>query len=208
MKLEITRVPAGVYAANCYIIYSKTTKEGIIVDPGGDADDLVEYIKRNDLSIKHIILTHGHGDHIGGVKELKEALEATIMIHEDDREMLIDGNKNLSTSMAMGTVEIEPDVLLKDGDIIEFGDLKAEVIHTPGHTEGCICIKIGENIITGDTLFAGSIGRTDLFGGNYESIIKSIKEKLMIYPDEIQVFPGHGTPSTIGKERVSNPFLR
>ena len=206
--MEIIRVPAGVYAANCYIIYSKTTKEGIIVDPGGDADDLVEYIKRNDLSIKHIILTHGHGDHIGGVKELKEALEATIMIHEDDREMLIDGNKNLSTSMAMGTVEIEPDVLLKDGDIIEFGDLKAEVIHTPGHTEGCICIKIGENIITGDTLFAGSIGRTDLFGGNYESIIKSIKEKLMIYPDEIQVFPGHGTPSTIGKERVSNPFLR
>lgn len=206
--MEIIRVPAGVYAANCYIIYSKATKEGIIVDPGGDADDLVEYVKRNDLSIKHIILTHGHGDHIGGVKELKEVLEATIMIHEDDREMLIDGNKNLSTSMAMGTVEIEPDVLLKDGDIIEFGDLKAEVIHTPGHTEGCICIKIGENIITGDTLFAGSIGRTDLFGGNYESIIKSIKDKLMIYSDEIQVFPGHGTPSTIGKERVSNPFLR
>ncbi|WMM26828.1 MBL fold metallo-hydrolase [Tissierella sp. MB52-C2] len=206
--MEIIRVPAGVYAANCYIIYSKTTKDGIIVDPGGDADDLSSYIKRNDLNIKHIILTHGHGDHIGGVIGLKASLGATVMIHEEDKDMLMDGEKNLSTSMAMGKVEVEPDVLLKDGDIIEIGDLKVEIIHTPGHTKGGICIKIGENIITGDTLFAGSIGRTDLFGGDYDSIIKSIKEKLMIYPDEVQVFPGHGTPSTIGRERVSNPFLR
>lgn len=206
--MEIIRVPAGVYAANCYIIYSKTTKDGIIVDPGGDADDLSSYVKRNDLNIKHIILTHGHGDHIGGVVGLKASLGATVMIHEEDKDMLMDGEKNLSTSMAMGTVEVEPDVLLRDGDIIEIGDLKIEIIHTPGHTKGSICIKIGENIITGDTLFAGSIGRTDLFGGDYDSIIKSIKEKLMVYSDEVQVFPGHGTPSTIGRERVSNPFLR
>lgn len=206
--MEIIRVPAGVYAANCYIIYSKTTKDGIIVDPGGDADDLSSYVKRNDLNIKHIILTHGHGDHIGGVIGLKASLGATVMIHEEDKDMLMDGEKNLSTSMAMGTVEVEPDVLLRDGDIIEIGDLKIEIIHTPGHTKGSICIKIGENIITGDTLFAGSIGRTDLFGGDYDSIIKSIKEKLMVYSDEVQVFPGHGTPSTIGRERVSNPFLR
>ena len=206
--MEIIRVPAGVYAANCYIIYSKTTKDGIIVDPGGDADDLSSYVKRNDLNIKHIILTHGHGDHIGGVIGLKASLGATVMIHEEDKDMLMDGEKNLSTSMAMGTVEVEPDVLLRDGDIIEIGDLKIEIIHTPGHTKGSICIKIGENIITGDTLFAGSIGRTDLFGGDYDSIIKSIKEKLMVYSDEVQVFPGHGTPSTVGRERVSNPFLR
>jgi glyoxylase-like metal-dependent hydrolase (beta-lactamase superfamily II) len=208
INLEIIRVPAGVYAANCYIIYSKTTKDGIIVDPGGDADDLSSYVKRNDLNIKHIILTHGHGDHIGGVIGLKASLGATVMIHEEDKDMLMDGEKNLSTSMAMGTVEVEPDVLLRDGDIIEIGDLKIEIIHTPGHTKGSICIKIGENIITGDTLFAGSIGRTDLFGGDYDSIIKSIKEKLMVYSDEVQVFPGHGTPSTVGRERVSNPFLR
>lgn len=206
--MEIIRIPAGVYAANCYIIYSKTTKDGIIVDPGGDAEDLVSYIKRNGLNIKHIILTHGHGDHIGGIIGLKESLGSTVMIHEDDREMLLDGSKNLSTTMAMGTIEVEPDVLLKDGDIIEFGDLKAEIIHTPGHTKGCICIKVGENIITGDTLFSGSIGRTDLFGGDYDSIISSIKEKLMIYSDEIQIFPGHGAPSTIGRERKTNPFLR
>jgi len=110
--------------------------------------------------------------------------------------------------MAMGTVEIEPDILLKDGDIIEFGDEKAQVLHTPGHTLGGICIKIGDSIITGDTLFTGSIGRTDLLGGDYDSIINSIKDKLMIYPDDIKVFPGHGAPSTIGRERTSNPFLR
>ncbi len=206
--MKIKRIPAGIYAANCYIIYSEDRKEGIVIDPGGDVDEILASIEEDELKIKYIILTHGHADHIGGIVSLKKALSVPVMIHEDDREMLIDGNKNLSTMMAMGTIEVEPDMLLKDGDIIEFGEDKGEIIHTPGHTRGGICIKVGDNIITGDTLFAGSIGRTDLLGGDYETIIKSIKDKLMIYPDEVKVFPGHGTPSTIGKERVSNPFLR
>lgn len=206
--MKIKRIPAGIYAANCYIIYSENTKDGIVIDPGGDLDDILKFINENELNIKYIILTHGHADHIGGVIELKETLSVPLMIHEDDKEMLVDGNKNLSTMMAMGTIEIEPDNLLKDGDIIEFGDEKAEIIHTPGHTKGGICIKIGDNIITGDTLFSGSIGRTDLLGGDYETIIKSIKSKLIIYPDNVQIFPGHGASSTIGKEKVSNPFLR
>lgn len=206
--MKIKRIPAGIYAANCYIIYSEDSKEGIVVDPGGDVDEILASIEEDKLKIKCIILTHGHADHIGGIVSLRQALSVPIMIHEDDREMLIDGNKNLSTMMAMGTIEVEPNVLLKDGDIIEFGEEKAEIIHTPGHTRGGICIKVGDNIITGDTLFAGSIGRTDLLGGDYETIIKSIKDKLLIYPDEVKVFPGHGAPSTIGKERVSNPFLR
>jgi len=206
--LKIIRIPAGVYAANCYIIYSEVTRDGIVVDPGGDVDDILSSIRENGLKIKYIVLTHGHGDHIGGVIQLNKVLSVPVMIHEDDREILVDGNKNLSTIMAMGTVEIEPDILLKDGDIIEFGDEKAQVLHTPGHTLGGICIKIGDSIITGDTLFTGSIGRTDLLGGDYDSIINSIKDKLMIYPDDIKVFPGHGAPSTIGRERTSNPFLR
>lgn len=206
--MKIKRIPAGIYAANCYIIYSEDSKEGIVVDPGGDVDEILASIEEDKLKIKCIILTHGHADHIGGIVSLRQALSVPVMIHEDDREMLIDGNKNLSTMMAMGTIEVEPNVLLKDGDIIEFGEEKAEIIHTPGHTRGGICIKVGDNIITGDTLFAGSIGRTDLLGGDYETIIKSIKDKLLIYPDEVKVFPGHGAPSTIGKERVSNPFLR
>jgi len=163
--LKIVRIPAGIYAANCYIIYSEVTRDAIVVDPGGDVDDILSSIRENGLKIKYTI-------------------------------------------KAMGTVEIEPDILLKDGDIIEFGDEKAQVIHTPGHTRGGICIKIGDSMITGDTLFTGSIGRTDLLGGDYDSIINSIKDKIMIYSDDIKVFPGHGAPSTIGRERTSNPFLR
>lgn len=206
--MKIIRVPAGIYAANCYIVYSEKTNEGFIVDPGGDADDILSAIKENGVNAKSIILTHGHGDHIGGVRELKEKLEIPVMIHEDDREILVDGEKNLSTMMAMGTIEIEPENLLKHGDMIEYNDLKAEIIHTPGHTRGGICIKVEDSIITGDTLFAGSIGRTDLLGGDYNTIISSIKEKLLVYPDEYKVLPGHGGGSTIGKEKATNPFLR
>lgn len=205
--MEIVRIPAGIYAANCYVIYDNT-KEGVIIDPGGDADDILKVIKEEQLNIKYIILTHGHGDHIGGVLELKDALGVTVMVHEEDSEMLMDGEKNLSTLMPVGTVEIEPDTLLKDGDKIKFGNEEIIVIHTPGHTKGGICLKIQDNIITGDTLFAGSIGRTDLFGGDYGQIIKSIKEKLLNYPNETRVFPGHGSASTIGKEKTSNQFLR
>lgn len=206
--MKIVRIPAGIYAANCYIVYDESNKNGILVDPGGDVDDILTVIKENKIEVNYIILTHGHGDHIGGVLGLKEALGASVMIHESDKDMLIDGNKNLSTVMSMGSIEMEPDRLLKDGDIIEFGNLNAEIIHTPGHTLGGICIKIGDSLITGDTLFAGSIGRTDLPGGDYDTIIKSIKDKIMIYSDDTKVYPGHGSSSTVGKERVSNPFLR
>lgn len=206
--MKIIRIPAGIYAANCYIIFDESTRDGIVVDPGGDVDELVASITKNDVKVKHIILTHGHGDHIGGVVGLKKALGASVMIHELDKDMLIDGTKNLSTVMEMGSIEIEPDRLLKDGDVLKVGDLNIEIIHTPGHTLGGICIKIGDNLITGDTLFTGSIGRTDLLGGDYDTIIKSIKDKLMIYPDDTKVYPGHGLSSTIGRERVSNPFVR
>lgn len=207
ISLKLIRVQAGVYAVNCYIIYCEDKKEGIIVDPGGDADSILEFVREKDLKIKYIVLTHGHGDHIGGLKELKDALNAKIAIHEDDVEMLRDGDKNLSSKMLMGRVEVEPDLILKEGSILEFGNEKAEVIHTPGHTLGGICLVIQDNIITGDTLFAGSIGRTDLYGGDFDTLMKSIKEKLMKYPDATKIFPGHGSPSTIGREKQSNPFL-
>lgn len=206
--MEILRIPAGVYAANCYIIYSKLNREGIVVDPGGDVDEIVQYLNDNKINIKYIVLTHGHGDHIGGVISMKSKLNAEVLVHEDDKDMVEDGSKNLSTTMPMGTIEFTPDKVLKDGDTIDFGGEKALVIHTPGHTKGGICLKIQDNLITGDTLFAGSIGRTDLYGGDYDQIIKSIKEKLMIYPDETKVYSGHGAPSSIGRERVNNPFLR
>lgn len=205
--MEIIRIVAGIYGVNCYIVYDNT-KEGIVVDPGGDVDEILKIIEENKINIKYILLTHGHGDHIGGLISLKNALKVPVMIHEEDRQMLKDGSKNLSPTMAMGTVEVEPDRLLKDGDKIKIGNQEILVIHTPGHTKGGISLKIQDNIITGDTLFTGSIGRTDLLGGDYKQIIKSIKEKLLIYPDETKIYPGHGPASTIGKERVTNPFLK
>lgn len=206
--MKLIRIQAGIYAVNCYIIYSEDINEGIIVDPGGDVDDILDYVRENNLNIKYLVLTHGHADHIGGLKGLKETLGAIIAIHEDDVDMLKDADKNLSSVMAMGKVELEPDLLLREGDILEFGNEKAKVIHTPGHTRGSICLEINDVIISGDTLFAGSIGRTDLYGGDYDTLINSIKDKLMTYPDETKVYPGHGSPTTIGRERKYNPFLR
>ncbi|MCK9444617.1 MAG: MBL fold metallo-hydrolase [Tissierellaceae bacterium] len=206
--MKLLRIPVGIYAANCYIMYSETEKEGIVVDPGGDVDDILNLINKKEINIKYILLTHGHGDHIGGLVELKNILKVPVGIHEDDSFMLKDGDKNLSSQMAIGSVELEPDILLKDKDVLEFGEEKAEIIHTPGHTRGGICIKVKDTIITGDTLFAGSIGRTDLPGGDYDTIIRSIKEKLMIYEDYVKIYPGHGLSSTIGNERKGNPFLK
>lgn len=206
--MKILRIPAGIYAANCYIIFSQGSKAGIIVDPGGDTDDLIKVIHDNKIELKYIVLTHGHGDHIGGVAELKSKFNIPLLIHEADSELLKDGNKNFSNIMGMGTVELIPDRTIKDGDEILFGELKANVIHTPGHTKGGICLKINDQLISGDTLFKGSIGRTDLLGGSYEELINSIKNKLLILPGETIVLPGHGQPSTIKVEKGSNPFLK
>lgn len=206
--MKVIRIPAGIYAANCYIIYSETTKDGIIVDPGGDADIILKTIEENNLNVIHIVLTHGHGDHIGGVVDLLNVLKVSLLVHEDDVKMISDSKMNLSNIMPIGAVELNPDKVLKHGDIIKFGDLEAEIIHTPGHTLGGICIKIEDNLITGDTLFQGSIGRTDLEGGDYDTIIRSIKENLLPLPDNTIVWPGHGVQTTIGNEKRNNPFLR
>ncbi|QEK12074.1 MBL fold metallo-hydrolase [Crassaminicella thermophila] len=203
----LERIPAGIYAVNCFVLACKDTKKACVIDPGGDAEEILNYIKKNDLDLAFILLTHAHGDHIGGIPKIKEKIDIPVLVHEDDGYMLSDGNKNLSNLMSGPNVEIVADRLLKDGESIELGNLKLQIIHTPGHTRGSICIKVDNILFTGDTLFANSIGRTDLEGGSFEKIIDSIKRKLLVMDDNIKVLPGHGPMSTIGIERLNNPFI-
>lgn len=206
--MKFKRLPLGIYQANCYIIWDENTGKAAVLDPGGDFDELKEYIENNKLSVEYIILTHGHGDHIGAVMEAKEYYKTDIMIHKDDYDMLKNNDKNYSKMLGYPKTEIEADKTINDGDIIKLGSISMHIIHTPGHTRGSICIKCDSIIFSGDTLFAGSIGRTDLEGGSFEDIIKSITDKLLIFPDNTEIYPGHGPATTIAIEKRSNPFLK
>ncbi len=198
----------GSYLSNCYIVGSDETKEAAIIDPGAQFEKIDNKLKELGLIPKIIILTHAHGDHIGAVKNFVEMYGTKVYIHEEDKEMLKDPEKNFSKGITGKSISITPDVELKDGDVIELGGMKLEIIHTPGHTRGGICIKVENIMMTGDTLFNRSIGRTDFPGGSFDDIITSIREKIFKYDDETIVYPGHNSPSTIKSEKMGNPFLR
>ncbi|HHZ00424.1 MAG TPA: MBL fold metallo-hydrolase [Sedimentibacter sp.] len=198
----------GIYGANCYIVASEETKEGAIIDPGADFNKIDNKIKELGIVPKMIILTHCHGDHIGAVEDLVNKYGLKVCIHDNDANALSDSRLNFTKSMFRKDISITADVLLKDGDIVNLGDLKLEIIHTPGHTQGGICIKVGNIMMTGDTLFRGSIGRTDFPGGSYEEIIRSIKEKIFKYDEDTVIYPGHMSPSTIKNEKLHNPFVK
>ena len=202
-------LPVGPLQCNCSIIGDETTHEGMVIDPGDDIEDVLDLIEKHNLKIKQIVITHAHIDHVGGAMKLRAATGAPILLNQNDYALL----KMLDVQAAWigmkdpGKVEI--DHSLGQSDKVQAGSLTADVIHTPGHTEGSICLyfPLENKLVAGDTLFAGSIGRTDLPGGSMEKIIRSLREKVMALPDDTLVVPGHGPLTTIGEERESNPFL-
>jgi hydroxyacylglutathione hydrolase len=200
----LKRLPTGLLSSNCYLIGDNG--EGALIDPGAKAQDILELVKQSGLNIKYIILTHVHVDHIISVDEIRESLNAQVLAHEEDALFLTDAWHNGSKLFGLNKTFKPADNTLKDGDIINVGNLKAEIIHTPGHTPGGICIKVNDIIFTGDTLFRMSVGRTDLGNGDQEDLMNSLN-RLMELDDEIIVYPGHGTATTIGYERKNNPFI-
>lgn len=206
--MQIIKLEVGALGTNCYIVWCEQTKQAVVIDPGGDADSIMAQVRGEELTVKYIINTHGHADHIGAVAKIKQVTGAPVLIHAADADMLTSSLRNLSTYMGPGITCEPADRTIKEGDVINFGAELLTVLETPGHTPGGICLK-GEGVVfSGDTLFAESIGRTDFPGGSYSQLIKHIQQKLMILPDDYTVYPGHGPETTIGWERKRNPFIQ
>ena len=201
----INVLPVGPFEANCYVVGSEKTGEGMLIDPGDEADEILGNVAGQKLHIGLIVLTHGHIDHIGAVKEVKDATKAPVAIHADSAKSLIRNATNTMLGLSY-PVPPEPDRLLKEGDTIKVGDLSFTVMHTPGHSPGSICLY-GEGVLfSGDTLFREGIGRSDLPGGNTHTLMASL-QRLMTLPPDTVVYPGHGPKTTIGWEKEHNPFL-
>ncbi len=206
----IKALVVGPFASNCFIVGSKKTKKGIIIDPGADPRNILRTVRDLGLSIVMIVATHNHIDHIGALRPVKDETSAAFAIHEADAKGALPALVGRMMGLMMGSVKSppKPDRLLRDGDLIEAGDLKLKVLHTPGHTPGGISLLCDKVVFSGDTLFNCGIGRTDMAGGDYGKLMESIATRLMVLPDDTVVYPGHGPETTIGAEKRLNPFLR
>lgn len=198
----------GPIMANCYILGCEKTKEAAVIDPGDDTDQILLALAEEKLKVKYILNTHGHFDHVGGNRKMKETTGAKLVIHPLDAPML----SHLAATAAAWGLAAEnsplPDQLVEEGDTISFGTISLKVIHTPGHTPGGISFYTEGKVFVGDTLFMGSIGRTDFPGGDFATLISGIKNKLFKLGDDVIVYTGHGPETTVGREKRSNPFVR
>jgi hydroxyacylglutathione hydrolase len=204
-------LPVGMLACNCSILGDEATREAIVIDPGDEIDRVRAILQQHRLQVKYIVATHAHIDHVGGIQKLQQATGASVLMHAADLPLY----QNLAAQAAWlgiespGTVQLKD--FLKEGDVLRVGSFSLEVLSTPGHSPGSISLLLsgeGQKLFSGDTLFKGSIGRTDLWGGDYHQILASIRNKLLPLSDETPVFPGHGPSTTLGEERESNPFLK
>jgi glyoxylase-like metal-dependent hydrolase (beta-lactamase superfamily II) len=201
------KLVGGNLYTNCYIIADELSGEAAVIDPVGDFKYIDEFITSNDLKVKYILLTHGHGDHISALPDVKEAYHAQIGINPADEELLCNAALNQSTVYENRTVEAKADIYLNNNDILKIGAKDIKILHTPGHTRGSICFLFGKDLISGDTLFARGIGRTDLYGGDFKALINSIESKLFVLSDDTNVHPGHGVSTTILAEKMNNSFI-
>ena len=198
----------GAMGANCYLYACMESKKAVIIDPGANGKKIYQWVLEKGLKVDYILLTHGHVDHIGAVDELRLLLgDVLVGIHAGDAEMLTDAKKNLSSYLGLAVVLQRADLLLQDGQELTIGKQLLKVISTPGHSPGCVCFLSSEGLFSGDTLFAGSIGRTDFPGGSLDQLLKGVKEKLLILPEDTKIFPGHGEETSIGEEKRDNPYL-
>ena len=205
--MEMIRLSLGVLGANCYILYFEN-HDAVAVDIGGDAEKVMQTLEIHHLNLKAILLTHGHYDHVGGVEAVRKMTGAEVYIHEKDAVMLESDKENLSWQLTSNAyVPVKEYHTLKDGDILEFGGEKFQVMHTAGHTSGSVCYLTENAMFSGDTLFKGSVGRTDLSGGNPAEMKQSLK-KLASLEKNYHVYPGHFDDSTLEEEKISNPYLR
>lgn len=202
-------ISVGPLQCNCSIIGDETTREAMVIDPGDDIEDILAIVRKHNLQVKQIAITHAHIDHVGGAMKLRAATGAPILLNQNDYALLkmLDMQAAWIGMRAPGKVEIDHSITT--GETVSAGSHTATILHTPGHTEGSVCLyfPVEKKLIAGDTLFAGSIGRTDLPGGSMQKIMRSLHETVLALPDETVVVPGHGPPTTIGEERESNPFL-
>jgi hydroxyacylglutathione hydrolase len=202
-------LPVGPLQCNCSIIGDETTHEAMVIDPGDNIDEVLALIRKHNLQVKQIVITHAHIDHVGGAMKLRAATGAPILLNQNDYALLkmLDVQATWIGVADPGKVEIDRSI--STGETVTAGQHTAQILHTPGHTEGSICLyfEAEKKLIAGDTLFAGSIGRTDLPGGSTQKIMRSLHDTVLSLPDEIEVIPGHGESTTIGEERETNPFL-
>ncbi len=203
-------IAVGPLQCNCSVIGDESTREAMVIDPGDDIEMVMQAVRKHRLTVKQIVITHAHIDHVGGATRLKQLTGAPILLNENDNALLKMLGVQASWLGMKPPEDVEIDRGIASGDLVKAGALEAQVIHTPGHTEGSVCLYFApqEMLIAGDTLFAGSIGRTDLPGGSYDSIMRSLHEHVLALPDETLVIPGHGPATTIGDERLANPFLQ
>lgn len=208
MAFSVKTMTVGPLGENCYILKDDVTADGIVIDPGAEGERIISYIKSEGINLKAVVNTHAHWDHIGAVDEVRDEFDVPFAIHELDSEMVVSPKLNLSAFMGEMGKAREAERILQDGDEVQFGNSKLQVIHTPGHTKGGVCLYDGDKaLFTGDTLFCMSVGRTDFPGGDMDELLDSIRIGLGKVHDEAVVYPGHGPTSLMGHERRSNPYL-